>query len=252
MPTMQGTANPLRKSKPPKEEWVHHGRFYFTDENGRMESALGAQICLTREELWITSDLSIPLGRIDSMGIVERRGVPPRRFLRIGYVNPITKAREAVFLCKLDSFGIGLYRMGPIEELLQRIEELRAKEGSRPSVVAVGKAEPEAAPAPDRCEACGEKPAVYVGYVYLVSAILVCYRSAAKRRIHCRKHNALHGLGYYLLTVLTGWIGIGIIPYPFVVYAAARNLAPSLGSAWYALGVLPTLGAAAVLACLIL
>ncbi|MGH7151670.1 MAG: hypothetical protein ACREIU_13285 [Planctomycetota bacterium] len=245
---MRAPANPLRKPRPSKDRWVHHGRFYFTDENGTLESGIGTQVCLTGEDLWVTAELSIPLGTIDSVRIVRRRGLPPRRFLQIVYVNPITMAREAVYLCRPDPFGIGLYRSQPIEELMGRVEELRPRGGPRTSVAVQGRAGTEPPPALDRCEACGTQPAAYVGYRFSVSAVLVWYRSATKRRIHCRKHNALHGLAYYFLTVLTGWIGIGIIAYPFDVFAAGRNLAPSLGKVSYALAVLPPFVVAGLLA----
>lgn len=246
---MQATTNPLRRPKPSKDQCVLHGRYYFTDEKGKLASALGTQIYLTSEYLWVTPELAIPMCTIDSVQVVDRRGLPPRHFIQVVYVNPITGNRESVSLCKLDSFGIGLHRIRPLRELSVRIEELRSGLGASSSAVAAlaGDGLHCESPPLDRCEACGAKPAYYVGYLYLVSAILLCYRSEAKRRIHCRKHNVVHGVAYYLLTVLTGWIGIGIFAFPFVVYVAGRNLAPSLGKASYVLGVLPSLGLVALL-----
>ncbi len=132
---------------------------------------------------------------------------------------------------------------------MRRIDELRPQR--RPSTSAGTAVEGEPAlretPALRGCEVCGAKPAYYVGYLYLVSAILLCYRSEARRRIHCRKHNAIHGLAYYSLTALTGWIGLGVFAYPFVVFAAGRNLTPALGKASYVLGLLPSVGLAALI-----
>ena len=244
---MHATANPLRKPRPARDRCILHGRFYFTDEKGRLASGVGTHVCLTADELWIAPELSLPVDRIDSLQLVARPGSPPRRFLQIGYVNPITNARETVFLCKPDPVGIGLYRVKPLQDLMRRIEELpRHRDGSTPvGLSAAGDAGRRETPPSDRCEACGAKPAYYVGYLFQVSVILLSYRSAAKRRIHCRQHNAIHGLGYYILTVLTGWIGIGIFAYPFVVFAAGRNLAPSFGkAAAVILGVLPSVGLA--------
>lgn len=246
---MHATANPLHKPKPARDRWLLHGRFYFTDENGRLLHSFGTQVCLTAEDLWVAPELSIPVGRIESLEIVARRGVPPRRFLRIAYVNPITMAREEVFLCKPDPIGIGLYRVKPLQELVRRIEALpRQLDGSTTARVEAGVAASQATALLDRCEVCGAKPAYYVGYLFLVSAVLLYYRSAVRRRLHCRKHNAIHGLGHYCLTVATGWIGIGIVLYPFVVFAAGRNLAPALGKAGVVLGALPTLVLAALAA----
>ena len=240
---MQATPNPLRRPKPARDRCVLHGRFYATDENGRLAHDVGKHVCLTAEELWITPELSIPLGQVEAVEIITRRGLPPRRFLAIQFVNPITGAREIVCICKPDPVGIGLYRLGPIQELASRIQELaRRQASSRPVNVAVaGGVARQEAQLLDRCEVCGAKPAFYVSYVFLVSAVLLTYRSDAKRRIHCRKHNALHGFGYYLLTALTGWIGIGALTYPFVVFVAGRNLANSIGRAWIVLGVLPSI-----------
>ena len=245
---MHATANPLRKPQPARDECTLRGRFYFTDEQGRLASSMGTNVCLTAEDLWIAPELSVPLGQIEALQLVTKGALPPRRFLRIDYRNPVTQAREAVCLCKPDPIGIGFYRVGPLEDLVSRIEALRGQGHLAASLGAgpAGDAALHAGPSLDRCEVCGAQPAFYVGYLFLVSAVLLSYRSAVKRRIHCRKHNAVHGLGYYLLTVLTGWIGIGIFAYPFAVYAAARNLAPALGRSAGVLGLLPPLGLAAL------
>jgi len=247
--SMQATANPLRKPRPARDQCILHARFYLTDEKGRLAGGVGTNVCLTAEDLWIMPELSIPVGLIDSVRIVAMGAVPPRRFLQILYLNPITSTREAVYLCKPDPVGIGLYRVKPLRDLVRRIEEHpRRREPSAPVVtVAAGDFSLPEAPALDRCEVCGTQPAYYVSYLFLVSAILLAYRSAPKRRIHCRKHNAIHGLGYYVLTVLTGWIGIGVFAYPFVVFAAGRNLTPSIGKAAVVLGILPSLVAAILL-----
>ncbi|HZN38471.1 MAG TPA: hypothetical protein VFD82_06685 [Planctomycetota bacterium] len=243
---MHATANPLHRPRPARAQCVLHGRFYFTDDQGKLESGVGTHVRLTPEYLWITSDLSLPIETIDAMQIVDGSGLPPRHFVRIRYVNPVTGDPETVCLSKLDAFGIGLHRVAPLRELVRAVEALQARSGSSTGVAE--KVAPQDKQPLDRCEECGAEPAFYIGYVFLVSAVLLSWRSAARRRVHCRKHNAVHGTGYYLLTTLTGWIGIGVIAYPFVVFAAARNLAPSLGRATYVLGVLPTLGLAALVA----
>jgi hypothetical protein len=251
---MQAAINPLRKPKPSRVERLFEGRFYFTDEKGRLAGDLGTTVYLTAEFLWLSAELAVPLGAIDSMQVVEKRGLPPRRFLQISYLNPITNEREVVFLCKFDVLGVGFYRRRPLEDLIRRIEETRARLG--PSAATAGSStetlqslHSPAAPSQelDCCEVCGGKPAYYIGYFFSISAIVLSYRSDAKRRIHCRKHNALHGIFYYLVTAVTGWIGIGIFTYPFVVFGAGRNLAPSLGKTAYVLSVLPTLVLAALI-----
>jgi hypothetical protein len=244
---MQTDANPLHRPKPAREETLLHGRFYFTDEQGRLEHTFGTHVFLTSEHLRVTPELSIPLARIASLELVEKRGLVRRRFLRIVFVNPITGGPECVTFCKPDPIGIGLYRAAPLRELHDRIQELRARAAQVPPALPAkqGAQQPSTL---DRCEVCGARPAYYVPYLYQISAVLVSYRSAAKRRIHCRKHNVLPGLGCYALTALTGWIGIGVFAYPFVVFTTARNLSPSLGRASYALGFLPTIAVAALVA----
>ena len=164
---MQATANPQRRPKPARVQCLLHGRFYFTDQDGRLESSLGAHVCLTAEHLWVTPELSIPIGQIDSIQLVSRRGLPPRRFLQIRFENPITGAPEILSLCKPDPVGIGLYRVRPLQELMRRIEELPARRES-PEVGVAGGLAREEPPELDRCEVCGEKPACFVGYVYLI------------------------------------------------------------------------------------
>jgi hypothetical protein len=229
-------ANPLRQPKPAEAERLFEGRFYLTDENGRLAGGIGTSLCLTSGLLWVTPELAIPLGAIDSTEIIEKGVLPPRRFLQISYLNPISNGRELVCLCKPDPIGIGLYRRKPLEELNRRIGEVRPATQS-----------PAMQPL-DACEVCGAKPAWYVSYFFAVSALLLAFRSGTRRRMHCRKHNAMHGMLYYLITALTGWIGLGIFVYPLVVFAAGRNLAPSLGRASWVLGILPTLALAALIA----
>src|SRR5262245_14620908 len=182
---MPATINPLRTSKPASDQCILRGRFYFTDDKGSLAHAPGTQVCLTADDLRITSELSIPVDQIETVELVRRRGLPPRCFLRIRFVNPITNAREDVFLCKPDPVGIGLYRVAPIEELRQRIEEQRRR--TSPALGGATAGDPALRPPqapPDQCEACGARPAFYVSYVFLVSAVLLSYRSAARRRIH--------------------------------------------------------------------
>src|SRR5262245_22602505 len=113
---MQATVNPLRRPKPARERCVLRGRFYFADEQGKLASGVGTGVCLTAEGIWVTAEIWIPLELIQMVAIVSKRGFPPRRYLLIRYLNPITRASEAVGLCKPDPVGIGLYRVRPLEQ----------------------------------------------------------------------------------------------------------------------------------------
>jgi hypothetical protein len=231
-------ANPLRRSKPAREQRRWSGRVYFTDENGKLLDGKGQRLYLAADHLWISSELSVPLSAVTSLEIRRSRGLIKRRFLDVRYLNPISGAPEFVAVCSLDFLGFS--RLGPIEELKARIEAQMA--------TLEATASPTDPMALDQCEVCGAKPAYYVGYMFLVSAIFFSYQSAVTRRIHCRKHNALHGFGRYLLTALVGWIGVGVFAYPFVVFGAARSLEPTVGKAWYALAALPMVCVAGLVA----
>lgn len=118
--------NPLRQPKPSADQRLFEGKYYFANVNAKLaEGSLGTRVYLTREFLWITNELAIPLGLIQVMQIHEQGWLPKRRDLEIKYINPVSREIEAVFLCKPDPFAIGLYRLAPLELLLARIEEAR-------------------------------------------------------------------------------------------------------------------------------
>ncbi len=244
--------NPLRQSEPSTGHSLYDGKFYFADAKARLANgSLGTRVHVTPEFLWVTDELAIPLSSIVDVQLLEKGWVPKRRALAVSFQNPITGEGEVVFLCKPDAVGIGLYRVQPLHELMRWIEQARA---SAPAVVPV--VQPSDASAvvtddfarADKCEVCGARPATYITYAYLISIILISYRSQPKRRIHCQKHNLLYGLPHYLLTVLTGWCGIGVFGYPFMVFGTARSLTPAIGNVTYVLGLLPTLALTGVIA----
>lgn len=253
--------NPLRQPKPAKEQCIYNGKFYFADANARLaEGALGSKIYVTTEFLWVTDELAIPVGSIQDAQIIEKGWLPKRRALAITYENPVSSEDEALFLCKPDAFAIGLYRVAPLQELLGWIEQARQNAPAGDPVVHSASETPkvsgndftftirgDAQPA-DECEVCGGKPAYYVTYSYLVSVLLLSYRSKARRRVHCAKHNLIYGVPHYLVTALVGWCGIGIFAYPFMAFGTARSMTPSLGKATYVLGLLPTLALGGLIA----
>jgi hypothetical protein len=228
-------ANPLHRPKPRREERLLSFGYYFANENGRIAGSFGGRLHVAPDRLWLFEELSIPLAAIESVSVLERkRLLLTRRFLRIDYRNPVTGRLETVSICTFDRLGLGFYRREPLEKLARLVEERRAAAAPLPAPA------PQEPPRPSGCEVCGGKPASYVGYVFLVGGIVFWYRSAVRRRLHCARHNAFHGAGYYALSALTGWLGISILAYPFITFAAARALSPSLGRAWYLLAVLPT------------
>lgn len=233
--------NPLRRPKPSRDESLYRSRFYFGSEGARIEGAFGFSIVLGRDYLWLGDELSVPLWAIRHAEIFEAGWYPKRRALKITYENPITSLPEAIILMKPDFFGLNAVK--PLKELLQKLDAARASASRPVSISSANSAVPLVGLEPvDACEICGEKPAYYVGYTYLISALVVSYRGAVKRRIHCRKHNLVHGLGHYLVTAATGWFGIGIFAYPYVVFGASRSLEPSIGRrATYVLAAAPIL-----------
>jgi hypothetical protein len=230
--------NPLRQPKPSRDECLYKGRFYFGSDSARLGSDLGFSLALGRDYLWLSDELSIPLWAIQSTEIFEKGWFPKRRALKIVYENPITGLPEAIVLLKLDF--LGFYVMKPLQQLMQQLESARAT-ATRPTAQPISVEMPSLPARPDVCEVCGGKPAYYVGYFYLISALMIAFRGPMKRRVHCRKHNLIYGLGHYLVTATTGWFGIGIFAYPFVVFSSARSLEPSFGRATYLLAILPIL-----------
>ncbi|MBS2032149.1 MAG: hypothetical protein JST54_29895 [Deltaproteobacteria bacterium] len=231
------TNNPLRRPKPSRKESLYRATLYFADANGKIAGQLGHAIALGREYLWLTDEIAIPLSAIRTAGIVEHGGFPKRRSYQLTFENPISRRSEQINL--VNPTLIGFYPSTRLLPLLENVERARASLASSPGASPGQATERAPVSAPTGCEVCNATPAWYVGYTYLVSFLVVSYRGAAKRRVHCKKHNLIYGLGHYLLTALTGWFGIGIFGYPFVVWAAARSLTPSLGRATYALAGAP-------------
>jgi hypothetical protein len=240
--------NPLHRPEPRADESPYDGKFYFADGRARLvHGSFPTRVHVTPDMVWITGELAIPAGAIDDVQVIEAGVLPRRRAVAISFRNPITGQGELVCLCRPDV--IGLYRTQPLHELMGWIEQARAPAPvTTPVPTAAAMAFPASADVATAggCEACGAMPASYVSYSFLVSLILISYRSAPRRRVHCNRHNLMYGLPCYLLTVLTGWCGIGVFGYPFMVFGTARSLAPSLGRLTYVLGVLPTLTLAAL------
>ncbi len=239
--------NLLRQPKPTRDAVLYTGRFYPGSEDASLDGSFGFSIVLGREYLWLSGELSVPLWAIRSAEIFEVGWFPKRRGLRIVYENPLSGQPESIVLLKLNA--LGFHRIEPLQELRQELEAARAAASRSAAtdvsgpVVSAAHLEPV-----DACEVCGEKPAEYVSYTYLISLLVFSFRGADKRRMHCRKHNLMYGLGHYLVTVVTGWFGIGILSYPGVVFRTARSLELSVGRpATYALAVAPLVAVAALL-----
>jgi hypothetical protein len=259
-------SNPLRRPKPTSGV-LESGRFYATTPTGKLARDIGFRIYLTDKFLWLSPDLSIPLDCVTSAEVKTEGVLPPRHFLDIKYINPITRGPEQFGLCKFDGIGVGLYRRKPIERIAQ-IMSAHSVFGDGPiryrSVVGSISSDTGPSSVVDAseniddadvglvatlpCEVCGERPSYYAAYFYLVSLLVISFRSGVVRRIHCKRHHAIHTTGNYLLTALTGWIGVGIFGYPLAVFQLAKNFVPSLGKpASLVLGVLPTLLIAGVI-----
>ena len=230
--------NPLRQPEPPAAQCVYQGRFQAADLKGKyIGGSPSYDVRVTREQIWLSDELSIPLASFRSADLVTSGVLLPTRGLVLRFENPITRQNETIGLCRMDPIGIGIHSQKPLEELRDALRKLPRATAPAP---AVSPARAAAPPDKLKCEDCGSEPAFYVGYAFLVSALVVWYRSAVTRRLHCRRHVALHGIPPYLITVLTGWFGISILAYPFYVWIAARNLRPAVGGLSYALGIAPT------------
>jgi hypothetical protein len=77
------------------------------------------------------------------------------------------------------------------------------------------------------------------------------YWHTGKTKLHCRHHNLIHGLRAYAITLLTGWLGLSFVMFPFAIYASALRMWPSLGWRVHILGVAPMLAWLALLVLLI-
>lgn len=94
-----------------------------------------------------------------------------------------------------------------------------------------------AAPGELRCEICGAPGAHYVGYTFLVGAVVFWYMAGISRHVHCRRHILIHAIPAYVATTLFGWLGLSILIYPAALVAAAAPLRPVMGKAVHLLPV---------------
>jgi hypothetical protein len=243
-------ANPLRQTRPPKNEALYQGKFFPALPNGKYQSEAAFvryKVILTQRVLWISDELCIPIQKIKSVEIIDKF---LNKALGVTYENPITGGGlEQVFICKLDPIGIGLYRKAPLVELAAKIEAAKEaapaedpEENKREITDGFLSPEKDYSEADEElrpCEVCGAKPAYYIGHVFLLGAFVIWLRSGEQRRVHCKKHALLQGGWRYLVTAGTGWLGISIIGYPFLVIRTALNLKPAVGGWSYLLAVLP-------------
>jgi hypothetical protein len=250
--------NPLHQPKPNADECLYIASFYIADKDCRWNgdvfhdpfSAFNRyNVRLTKQLIWLSPELAIPIKSLVSCKMQERRGwLVTRRALEIIYRNPISQGLEAVYLCDIDFIGLYydkalLYLLSQIEEVIAETIKTELEKSATPETEITEKKEMK----PTGCEACQAHEAFYVSYMFSIGAVVFWYRSEEKRYLHCRRHILIHGSFTYLVTVLFGWLGVCIIAYPFVVYGQAMNFKPIVGNFAYILGIAPT----AVLALLI-
>jgi hypothetical protein len=248
-------SNPLHIPRPKDGDIIFAGRFRLVYEPSLELVNFGVvNLRLTRRHLWLSDELAVPLTSIFNLQIIERGIIYKRSALRIVYNNPIINAPETVAICKLDPLGLGFYRRKTVENLSEVIRALMANPEAATSIESESFQQASTATEvkPDGCEVCGAKPAFYVGHYFLISGIVVSYRSPVRRRMHCKRCLLKHGLPNYLVTALTGWCGIGIFKFPFALYHTSLNLKPVIGNGFYILFALPLLFVVSLIACFLL
>ena len=234
------TSNPLHLERPRGSDVLYEGRFRYVEQPSLGLVDFGSvNLCLTRSYLWLSDELAIPIGAITQMEVAERGFLPKRIALRVVYRNPVTHEHESVAFAKIGFLGLS-FKREPLQQMKALLEELQKQCTDEPHAGVA--AEPENV---ERgCEACGARPAYYPTYFFTITALAVAYRSKERRRVHCRRCVLRHGLPCYLVTMLLGWPGIGILAYPIVLYRAAQTLEPAIGRYYLALAGVPLLIAA--------
>lgn len=236
MPTLQ---NPLRRPRPERDETVHRVDLHVADEEARyVDGFQYYKVRLTRDCLWLSRDLALPLECIRVVEPLQRGKWVKRHALRIVYRNPITGTDESVQLCRRSFTG---YSEKPLVKLRALVQDQLEIHGELEPAMVENIRREEREPVELTCEVCGRRPAVYVGYRSQVGLLSASVVTAEKRRTHCSRHNLLVGGWSYLVTTLTGWWGLCILTWPQMVWERALAMRPAIGRLAYALGVLPVL-----------
>ena len=231
--------NPLHQPRPHAADCIYVGKFAIANESCTYVGSFSSyHVHLTKQFMWLSDELCIPIKSISSYIMQTRGRLIRRHALEIIYRNPISKNMEAVFLCDIDL--IGFYHEKALLFLTTQIDEVIA------AIVAIElQNPPEGTENPIKqqsgCETCRNPEAFYVSYQFSMGALVFWYMSQERRFLHCKRHILLHGAPSYLVTVLFGWLGVCIIAYPVIVYKQAMNLKPLLGKSAYLLAFGPTI-----------
>ncbi len=164
------------------------------------------RLVLTHEDLWLSENLSIPLGAIQNVEVIGDRVV------RVSYFNALNSANEVADITSQNVLG------GTDKEAVWNLANTLTVERSKAQSVEDFLAElaQGGGGRVARCEACGDSPGALVDLGYVVCLGLT-YRSAPMRRYLCRKHAIRRCLACNLYTGICGWWGI-----PGIVTAPAR------------------------------
>lgn len=240
--------NEMRGPRPKPADILLLTRLCGADSSAQVTSQLGVQVIVTKDLVWLSKELQIPLRFVSEIRIIDQKAMIPRYAISISFENPQLRKLEVVYLCSINFLGI--YSREPLAKLLSILEPLVAEAKAAPLPLTpasqLATSQPTA-PTADGCEICGATPTTYLPYWYAISVVVISYRSAEDRRRLCAKHNLAIGLQNYLPTALFGWIGIGVFLYPLILFRSAQQLRPSLGRAIYVLGIVPSLLVAAFL-----
>jgi len=234
MTSGDGLRNPYRIKKP-KSEVVLRLAFRFQDQVN--ETLARGELRLTREYLWLSRELAIPLATITDVELVAKR-----RIVQITYVDILEEDTKAVQI-----HGIGFF--GRSARLNQRLHDSLLNELEHaPSAEVFFREEGEV---PVGCETCGRPEAALIQLrsvacfgVYPICGVLAW--SPTKRYL-CAKHAMRTCNHVCLRTALVGNLGFpGLLVSPWVVWRNLRALGqtfsaslPYVAFAWGLFGLLP-------------
>lgn len=96
------------RGKPSLEECSYSGHFHVANDRAIYIGSLARfKVRLTSDQLWLRKDLSIPLDAISDVKMIRKGKLIPRHALCIVFVNPVSGASDAAYLC--DTSVIGIY-----------------------------------------------------------------------------------------------------------------------------------------------
>ncbi len=223
-----------------------NARFVLTDSGGVQrdpkQNLVFPNVVAVDDYLWIAETESIPYAYITGIELKEKN---TRHFAHLKWRNAYTGEMYERFFAARDA--LGAYLKKPLVEFSDFLEERIENADFHALCERFDLQDHEDLPQRTpphrglRCEAC-DSDGTFVEYAAMFSILVYSSISPRKPRIHCAAHNRIHGIPYYLLTICTGWLGPGIVDFPFVSARATKAIQKSVSKPtfWF-LNALPAL-----------